>query len=134
MKAARRVVGLSATAGVVAAAALMMGLAGQDQEPLVVPPGPAQGQAWAENDHGQTYGSIADARTPAEEPDLIAVVSNEGDQGYAYKVELDGPIPRNPAEAARMDNAPRTIAVYESDGTTRIGWFTIGDGDDPAPP
>ena len=91
------------------------------------PPGPARGQEWATNAQGESYGSLADARTPAEEPDLILAISDEGEQGYVEKEALNGPTPRTPEEAAQLSSGPRVIPVYESDGTTRIGWFTVGE-------
>lgn len=93
----------------------------------LAPPGPARGEEWARNLQGQTYGSLMDARTPAEEPDLILVTSDAGELGYV-KRELDGRLPRTPKEAAEYSPETRVIPVFESDGLTRIGWFTVGDG------
>lgn len=92
-----------------------------------VPPGPARGADWAVNARGETFGSVADARTPADEPDLIWVMSDEGRYGYVKKRDLDGPIPTSPKDAVQLGTQVRVIPVYETDGSTRIGSFTIGD-------
>lgn len=121
----RYMVAACATAGLVGGTFFAVASASSEQEPT--PPGPARGQEWATNARGESYGSMADARTPAEEPDLILAISDAGEQGYVKKEALDGPIPRTPEEAAQLSSEPRVIPVYESDGTTQIGWFTIGE-------
>ena len=45
---------------------------------------------WPTNEQGQTYGSAGLAKSPDDEPDLIAVAS-DGKKGYCYKADLDGP-------------------------------------------
>ena len=79
------------------------------------------------NDRGQTYGAEAFL------PDLVVVISDQGEVGYVYAKELEE-IPEgnvnNPAEAAEyMQNRdkylPYVIDVYDSDGETEIGTFTI---------
>jgi len=83
--------------------------------------------AYETNDRGLTFGSVEDARTPDEEPDLILVVATNGERGYALKTDLEGPTPSSPEDAVRqtMNQTSRTIPVYESDGTTLIGEFLI---------
>lgn len=78
---------------------------------------------WATNANGQTYGVMnADG-----EPDLIAVEATNGRTGYVYAEELSGPLPSSPEEAATWTPPPsRSIPVYEADGTTVIGEFTVG--------
>ncbi|WNM24430.1 hypothetical protein [Demequina capsici] len=80
---------------------------------------------------GETYGVDADDA----HPDLIAAYATNGKVGYIRRTELEavqGPLPTSPAEAAaRMqDPTPGTgsIPVYESDGVTVIGEFTITGG------
>lgn len=75
------------------------------EEPFA-PPGPARGQDWAQNENGQTYGSLGDARSPAEEPDLILVGIGPTEFGYVTKEDLSGPIPRTLEEAAQLTNEP----------------------------
>ena len=61
------------------------------------------------------------------EPDLIAVEASNGRTGYVYAEELSGPLPSSPEEAATWTPPPaRSIPVYEADGTTIIGEFTVG--------
>ncbi len=85
--------------------------------------------AWKVNDKGETYG----VGNSHGESDLIAVVATNGRLGYAYGTALataDGPPPRSPEEAAARTKANQgktfTVPVYESDGQTQIGIFTIG--------
>lgn len=121
----RYLVVVVAAVGLICGAVFASSTATGEGEPT--PPGPARGHDWALNSQGESYGSLADARTPAEEPDLIFVASDDGQFGYVKKDELDGPVPRTPEEAAKYTARTRTIPVYKSDGSTRIGWFTIGD-------
>lgn len=78
---------------------------------------------WGVNERGQTYGVQNDSGTP----DLVAAVASNGKEGYVLRTDLDGGIhPKNPSQAATMQPpAPRTIPVFESDGSTQIGEFTI---------
>lgn len=79
------------------------------------------------NDRGQTYGAEAFL------PDLVVVISDQGEVGYVYAKELDeipGGNVNSPSEAAEyMKNRdkylPYVIDVYDSDGETEIGTFTI---------
>jgi len=82
---------------------------------------------WPKNDLGVTYGSGADAVSYEDEPDLISVVATNGKSGYAYRTDLEGPVPSSPAAAVAQQKArgdkPRVIPVYEVDGVTQIGVF-----------
>ena len=79
------------------------------------------------NEHGQTYGAEALL------PDLVVVISDQGSIGYVYTEELEdlpGSHLKDPLEAAEyMQNRdkylPYVIDVYDSDGETVIGTFTI---------
>jgi hypothetical protein len=84
--------------------------------------------AYKTNADGQTYGTDGGAPAgPVDEPDLEAVIATNGEQGYAYASQLNGPTPTSPAQAAAENNQPaRTIPVYESDGKTQIGQFKVG--------
>lgn len=94
----------------------------------------------ATNANGQTYGVEGG---PDGTPDLIRVVGTAADgssiEGYAASVDLnafspDHPdLPTTPSEAGRLQNERDQkypngwdIPVYESDGTTQIGTFHIG--------
>lgn len=83
---------------------------------------------WGVNAGGDTYGVENENGTP----DLIGVTATNGRSGYAYSEDLEnagGPPPTSPEQAyARQSaNAGKTfsVPVYESDGETRIGEFTI---------
>jgi hypothetical protein len=74
-----------------------------------------------------TYGSGLDAVSYEDEPDLILVEATNGKEGYAYRTDLEGPMPSSPAAAVAQQKArggkPRIITVYEVDGVTQIGVF-----------
>lgn len=85
--------------------------------------------AWGINAKGETFGVENEFGTP----DLIGVVATNGRTGYAYSEDLEnagGPPPTSPEEAGARQSANAgktfTVPVYESDGETRIGEFTIG--------
>jgi hypothetical protein len=82
---------------------------------------------WGINASGQTYGTVNYSGTP----DLVAAVATNGRSGYVYATELMGPQPTTPSQAlASEHSAPRTVTVYESDGKTPIGQFTVATGGD----
>lgn len=82
--------------------------------------------AWGVNAKGETFG----VQRRGKSPDLLAVVTTDGEQGYAYVKDLDGPMPTSPADALAQQEAnegqSRSVPVYESDGETIIGEYTIG--------
>lgn len=81
---------------------------------------------WGVNAKEETFG----VQRGGKSPDLIAVVTTEGEQGYAYVKDLDGPMPTSPADALAQQEAnegqSRSVPVYESDGETVIGEYTVG--------
>lgn len=91
---------------------------------------------WPKNIHGVTYGSSADAVSYEDEPDLIRVLATNGKEGYAYRTDLEGPVPSSPAAAVAQQKArgdkPRVIPVYEVDGVTQIG-VSVSDPGRPIP-
>ncbi len=91
------------------------------------------------NENGESYGTAQDA-PDGKEPDLVAVLGDNGNVGYARSSDIDGEMPSCPEEAVRMQeerekagNPPRVINVYKSDGVTVIDTFTIGDRSSCAP-
>ncbi|HVK30395.1 MAG TPA: hypothetical protein VM575_18795 [Nocardioides sp.] len=79
---------------------------------------------WAVNDDGDTYGVDNDRGSP----DLVAVVADDGTEGYARRADLDGFTPRTPAEALEYQRtrAPSvTVEVVASDGRTVVGTMTV---------
>lgn len=85
--------------------------------------------AYPTNENVQSYGSCANASTPAEEPDLIRVEADNGKVGYCYRNALDPSPTHSRAEGeALMEESMRgrEIPVYEVDGVTKIGVFTEG--------
>ena len=94
--------------------------------------------AWGINSHGQTYGV---EKNGAGSPELIAVTGQTADgsnvNGYAFATQLQTPPgthqPTSPADAVKQQDETAKkypngiqIPIYKSDGTTRIGTFTIG--------
>ena len=61
-------------------------------------------------------------------PDLIAVISDEGKEGYVYKEELNQEMNfHSPEEALEWQkHQPLSITVFKSDGETVIGKFSFG--------
>ncbi len=83
---------------------------------------------WGTNASGQTYG----VRNQQGTPDLVAVFADQGNTGYVKESELNcasGGDVKSPAEALAWDKVSQSrnvsIPVYESDGTTVIGTFTL---------
>lgn len=89
------------------------------------------------NATGQTFGSALNARSVAEEPDLILVEATNGKQGYVKKSELEPPAslktPEDNIAYSKQNEAGRTLTVYASDGKTVVGEFKVG-GDPSATP
>jgi len=91
--------------------------------------------SWGVNASGETYGVTNQQGTP----DLIAVVIDQGKtQGYVESSELNcagGGGVESPAQALKWDkdsqNRNVSIPVYESDGTTVIGTFIVGNATGP---
>jgi RNA polymerase sigma-70 factor (ECF subfamily) len=84
---------------------------------------------WAVNENGQTFGVANENGSP----DLIAVSATNGKPGYAYPADMEvHPDFTSPAEALAWQEAHQgetiSVPVYESDGKTVIGEFTIGGG------
>ncbi len=90
---------------------------------------------WGINANGKTYGVHNQSGTP----DLIAVIINQGStNGYVEASELNcagGGDVTSPAEALAWDKASQnrnvSIPVYESDGVTVVGTFTVGSATGP---
>ena len=86
------------------------------------------------NANGDTYGV---GGGPEGEPDLLAVVADNGQDGYVYAADLadaDGTTAgesfRTPADALewqeRQKGVRHGVPVYLEDGETKIGEYTIG--------
>jgi len=89
--------------------------------------------AWGTNPHGESYG----IQNVHGIPDLIAAEATNGKTGYVRVTDLeqaDGTTAsksfKGPAEALVWQKAHQGVTtrvpVYESDGTTVVGEFTIG--------
>ncbi|WP_146071033.1 hypothetical protein [Cryobacterium sp. Y57] len=87
---------------------------------------------WAVNDNGETYGALNEGG----EPDLIAVIATNGNEGFVHAGELahaDGSEQAatftSPEQALAWQDSMAgknvSVPVYQNDGETRIGEFTI---------
>ena len=80
------------------------------------------------NDKGETYGPNMGNMMIIDEPDLILAQGENGKIGYAKKLDLEGPKPKTPEEAVKLNNPPpREVPLYDVDGETIIGKFWIGE-------
>lgn len=88
---------------------------------------------YATNAYGETYGSDFHALTPDAVPDLILARGVDGTVGYVRNTDLNGEIPKTPQQALEQQRTrpkTRTIPLYDVDGRTVIGKFTIGNEND----
>jgi hypothetical protein len=90
--------------------------------------------SWGINASGETYGVSNQQGTP----DLVAVIADQGNTGYVKESELNcaaGGDVASPAEAQAWDKVSQnlnvSIPVYESDGVTVVGTFTVGSATGP---
>ena len=81
------------------------------------------------NRAGKVYGAIP-TKSNEEMPDLIAVVTDDGKEGYITKEDFKADVAASPEEAIQMMNNPEIIevAVYDSEGSKTVGKFTLNDG------
>ncbi|MFJ7185065.1 metal ABC transporter substrate-binding protein [Lysinibacillus xylanilyticus] len=78
------------------------------------------------NENGQTYGPDM-GELMLDEPDLISAIGIDGTVGYVKKEDLNGPQPKTPEEAVKLNEAkPREIPMYDVDGENIIGKFIVG--------
>lgn len=78
------------------------------------------------NSDGQTYGSGASATTDADLPDLVAAIGDDGTTvGFVRSADLTEAPAANPAEASKQSSAERTIPLFNEDGQTQVGTFTL---------
>lgn len=86
------------------------------------------GAEYPTNESGDTYGSYSEQiQTDEDWPDLIAVVTDEGEEGYVYRSDFLGGEAASPEEAlAGQRIRPRSITAYASDGETVVGAFSFG--------
>lgn len=86
--------------------------------------------SYPRNASGLTYGSLADATTPDNGPDLVAVCATNGRRGFAKRADIEPSRPKSPQEAAtwqatQAQLGPKSVPVFESDGETVIGDFVM---------
>ena len=119
------------------AAFIAAGAVGAQASSLMLPDGGPSRAApsYATNDQGETYGSALEARTPQEEPDLIEAYGDDGTLGYVKADDLDSPEQTREEVLDHIDAQEKgaipdvRIPLYESDGETVIGTFTIEGSD-----
>lgn len=80
--------------------------------------------AYQVNDKGLTYGSLAAAPLIGNEPDLVGVITDNGEEGYVFLSELDA------ASMSSLDgDAVTSIKVYDRNAETSIGEFTLAEAE-----
>lgn len=109
--------------------------ASEDPEPFPPEPG-------ATNASGQTYGvwppiggeAKMDRALEEGPPDLVAVIADNGREGYVYYDEVFGPPTVQPDDTSTDDTSKvdqrDSAAVYLSDGKTVVGEFSGASEDD----
>ncbi len=86
-------------------------------------------EGYPTNENGQTYGpNMGDLNlSELREPDLMLAEDENGTNGYVKKEDLNGPQPKTPEEAVKLNEAKsREIPLYDVDGETVIGKFIVG--------
>lgn len=81
--------------------------------------------AWGTNEAGQTYGVANENGTP----DLLAVIATNGEAGYVHSADLEQVHEVSSPEEALERQAtatPVSLPVFETDGRTQIGEFSVG--------
>lgn len=93
-----------------------------------------QTQTKSKNDYpknkvGKAYGSLAEAKSPDDAPDLISATGVDGTSGYIKSSDVFGDEPKNPQEAIEKQKkrvpGSRFIPLYDVDGQTVIGKFRV---------
>ncbi|MHB8126947.1 MAG: M56 family metallopeptidase [Desulfitobacteriaceae bacterium] len=89
---------------------------------------PALTPLYQTNENGQTYGTDKGPGIYGNpRPDLVAAEPPDGPSGYVKYEDLEGPQPKNPEEAIKMQKegvfSNRKIPLYAADGKTVIGSF-----------
>lgn len=80
------------------------------------------------NENGETFG-VSIIQAPEDEPDLIAAIATNGNEGYVRSADfLDEIAPPSGDASEIIIPEVYSIPVYKSDGTTVIGEFRVNDG------
>lgn len=75
------------------------------------------------NKNGETYGGDIYTNSPDIKPDLMAAYGDNGVFGYVKAKDFDDNV-MNPEEI-NGDKSRRVLLLYEKDGETIIGTFTL---------
>ena len=75
-----------------------------------------------ENENGETYGS---ALGQEKDPDLIAAIGTNGEEGYVKASDITPPADMSLEEALAYTSEAVTVPLYMSDGETEIGEFIL---------
>lgn len=83
------------------------------------------------NANGKTIGPWIGGKN-AFQPDLVEIIADSGERGFAKTSDLMGEVAKSPDDAVRITkervnaSGDIVIPVYSEDGVTRIGQVTIG--------
>lgn len=113
---------------------------GEDPTANVVGQG-STASAYSTNADGLTYGSGRGV-LPEDEPELIAVIGDEGLRGYVRKSELDRKTNANPPDPETALRRQKVLVRFARHGALRvrvvsvdgepIDWLTLDPGDGPS--
>lgn len=76
------------------------------------------------NEKGQTYGSGEGVEIESDLPELVAAIGTNGEIGYVARADL-GAVAADPTAAVQEVATPRTVPLYDKDGSTMVGEFTF---------
>jgi len=120
----------SAWVGVVAAAAVVAGVVGVIAFGVGRDQGREAGQRealtspaeWEVNENNLTVGQAGDLGRFGQSPDLIAMTTQDGVEGYAYSIQVLLRAPNPPRE---FTPGSREIPIYDVSGTELLGYALI---------
>jgi|GEM_PF-803787 len=84
-------------------------------------------QSAGTNARGESFGTAEGVNDETEIPDLVQAYATNGSIGFIRSDDLQGPEAQTPSEALAQGQSPRTVNVYDSEGSNVVGQFTFGD-------
>lgn len=102
-------------------------------QPEIAPSPKAEGKSkkdYPQNEAGEAYGSLSDAKSLNDAPDLISAVGVDGTSGYIKFTDMFEESPKTPEEAIKQQKqkiaaGDKFIPLYDKDGKTVIGKFIV---------
>lgn len=133
MRTSSKVLAVVATAGLAVVVGVLGGaaVAGGQKEPRAPSANSldAVPHVYERNDSGMTFGSLSDATSLGNEPDLVAVVMPDGSDGYVLRDELDrvtgahiSTLEEAFAWEESLDELDTTLTAYDREGNVIGTW------------